>query len=97
MEIVAERIYHISTGDVTLKIFKPTFNSDVWQCGYEIIWPNKGKKTRLIDGLDSVESLLLTIKLANDFLDMIQRGDSEALEWQGGVGIGLDIEFDESG
>ena len=57
----------------------------------------KEKKTRLIDGLDSVESLLLTIKLANDFLDMIQRGDSEALEWQGGVGIGLNIEFDESG
>ena len=97
MDIIAERIYYIASGDISLKIFKPIFDGNVWQCGYEIHWPNKGKKTRFVDGLDSMESLLMAFRLAEDFLEMIQREDKELLRWQAGMGLGLRIEFDEKG
>jgi hypothetical protein len=64
--LIANRVLHWKSGnqqaEITVRLFLPVEIDGAWACRYEIDWPDK-TRSKLAGGADSVQALLLALKM----------------------------------
>jgi hypothetical protein len=77
--------------DVPIRIFAPTSDGVEWVCRYEIDWPD-GHRERAIHGADSVQALLLALKMIGFDLYTSEAHKTGRLMWEAaGQGYGFPV------
>jgi len=88
MNIVAERIFHRSDGvKIFLSIgcpFATSGYSGSYTCEYRISYENSSIR-RTVEGVDAIQSILLTLAAAEKWLTDSKISDAGEVSWEGGV------------
>ena len=77
--------------DVAVRIFAPQPDQEHWSCGYEIDWPEGGRKFAA-DGHDSMQALILALKMIGTEIYTSDYHKSGNLMWdEPGQGYGFPV------
>jgi hypothetical protein len=77
--------------DVPIRISAPVLDGTAWVCRYEIDWPD-GHCERAIHGVDSVQALLLALKMIGfDLYNSAEHSAGVILWEEAGQGYGFPV------
>jgi len=93
--IIANRSLKVRQGqndtDVAVRIFAPQLSQGSWSCNYEIDWP-EGTRKGAAHGLDSVQALLLALKMIGAEIYTSDYHKAKNLVWEEpGQGYGFPV------
>jgi hypothetical protein len=92
--VFAERVFKThdeygNSGEVRLIVGKPVMiDTYRWRCLFQV----KGighEKIRNVDGMDALDALLSSLRLADAFLEFISKQEQKKLTWLDGDDLGL--------
>lgn len=89
--VFIERLLELKNGgDVSVRFLQPERASIDWQCTFEIDWPDR-RCCRQIFGVDAIQALLLSMRVAHAELLESPENASGELTWLGGRDFDLPL------
>lgn len=93
-ELIARRELSFGADSIILELYKPYFDGK-WKCAHLIRVSEIKVKTRILLGEDAFEALLLSIKVAEQFLNSMAEIEGIPILWNGRSDIALTIKLDD--
>jgi len=89
--IFIERRFELGdSASVVLRFLRPEPDGDDYRCAYEIIWPDRARRSYAM-GIDAVQALLLAMQKAHVELQVWPEYVSGALRYLGERDLGLPL------
>ncbi|MFC5742010.1 DUF6968 family protein [Dyella tabacisoli] len=87
---IERRLTLQNSGEVCVRLFRPTLDDVDYRCDVHIDWPDRQQRLHVF-GIDAVQALFLAMQCAHAELLASPEHGSRTLTWLGGYDFGLPL------